>query len=36
MRSNSYISSEKANQKLGYNPMPVKKSIEDTFDMVAT
>ena len=29
--SNSYISHEKASRELGYNPIPVKKSIEDTF-----
>ena len=29
--SNSYISHEKASRELGYNPRPIKKSIEDTF-----
>ena len=31
LRGNSYISSNKASRELGYNPRPVKKSIEDTF-----
>jgi len=31
LRSNSYISSEKASRELGYKTRPVKESIEDTF-----
>jgi dihydroflavonol-4-reductase len=31
LRSNSYISHEKASRELGYNPRPVRESINDTF-----
>ena len=31
LQSNSYISHGKASRELGYNPRPVKESIEDTF-----
>lgn len=31
LQSNSYISHKKASRELGYNPIPVKKSIEDAF-----
>ncbi|HEY4695694.1 MAG TPA: SDR family oxidoreductase [Candidatus Hydromicrobium sp.] len=32
LRSNSYISHEKAGRELGYEARPIKKSIEDTFE----
>ncbi|MEA2016108.1 MAG: SDR family oxidoreductase [Actinomycetota bacterium] len=31
LRSNSYISYKKARRELGYNPRPIKKTVEDTF-----
>lgn len=31
LQSNSFISHEKASRELGYKPIPVRKSIEDTF-----
>jgi len=32
LRSNSYISHEKASRELGYNPRPIRESINDTFE----
>src|SRR3972149_1655578 len=32
LRSNSYISHEKASRELGYKPITIKESIEDTFE----
>ncbi len=32
LRSNSYISHEKASRKLGYSPRPIRESINDTFE----